>query len=147
MSRSSTIPPTIAKESVSNKATHTPPIGIGTREANVCNKVANIPCTRENPILLGQFQDYMNKIVGEDTSLDKDFDTLVRIIKLPPIASRTHSNTRIKRKLSITLNNMVDATKQGNKMLILSIDKIHTINLEIKDQCSQTQEKALEITN
>jgi hypothetical protein len=66
----------------------------------------------------------MNEIVGEDTSLDKDFDALVRIIKPPPIAGKTLSNRRIKRKSSIVLNNMVDATKQGNKMLVSLIDKI-----------------------
>jgi hypothetical protein len=75
----------------------------------------------------------MNKIVGEDISLDKDFDALIRIIKPPPIAGITFSNTRIKRKSSIALNNMVDATKQWNKMLVSSINKIHTTNLEIKD--------------
>jgi hypothetical protein len=31
------------------------------------------------------FQDYMNEIIGEDTSLDKNFDALVRIIKALPI--------------------------------------------------------------
>jgi hypothetical protein len=36
---------------------------------------------------------------------------------------------------------MVDATKQGNKMLVSSIDKIHTTNLEIEKWCTQTQEK------
>jgi hypothetical protein len=81
----------------------------------------------------------MNEIVGEDTSRDKDFDAFVRIIKPPPIASRkTLSNIRIKRESSKALNNMVDATKQRNKMLVSSIDKIHTINLESKYQHTQT---------
>jgi len=45
----------------------------------------------------------MNKIIGEDISLDKDFDALVRIIKLLPIDVKgAFGNTRIKRKSSTT---------------------------------------------
>jgi len=54
-------------------------------------------------ILVGTFQNYMNKIIGEDISLDKDFDALVRIIKLLPIDVKgAFGNTRIKRKSSTT---------------------------------------------
>jgi len=78
-------PSTIAKESVSNKVVHTPPIGIGIREASASSKATNIPGTKEDLILLGKFQKYTNKIVKEDTSHDKDFDASIKIIKLPSI--------------------------------------------------------------
>jgi hypothetical protein len=51
----------------------------------------------------------MNKIVGEDTSLDKDSDASLNIIKPSPIdGRRALGNTRIKRKLSVILTGMVD---------------------------------------
>jgi hypothetical protein len=84
----------------------------------------------------------MNEIVGEDISHDKDFDASIKIIKLLPIVGwRTLGNTWIKRKSSITFNDMVDITKWGNKMLVSSKDKIHTTCLEIEEWCTQTQKK------
>jgi hypothetical protein len=35
----------------------------------------------------------------------------------------------------------MEATKHGNKMLVASIDDIHTMNLEIKKRHSQDQKK------
>jgi hypothetical protein len=70
-----------AKENASNKIIYMAPTGIGTRKANASNKVINTPNTRKHLILVGTFQDYMNEIIGEDTSFDKDIDELVGIIK------------------------------------------------------------------
>ncbi len=41
---------------------------------------------------------------------------------------------------------MVEVTKGGDKMIVASIDKIHIINLEIKEQHSQVQ-KTSNLTN
>lgn len=41
---------------------------------------------------------------------------------------------------------MVEVTKGGDKMIVASIDKIHIINLEIKEQHSQVQ-KNFKCTN
>jgi hypothetical protein len=73
------------KENANNKVVHMPPTRIGTREVNVSTKVTNIPSIREDLILVGTFQDYMNEIVGEDTSFDKDFHASIIIIKPSPI--------------------------------------------------------------
>jgi hypothetical protein len=40
---------------------------------------------KEDLILIGTFQNYMNEIVGEDTSLDKDSNASIRIFKPLPI--------------------------------------------------------------
>lgn len=79
----------------------------------------------------------MNEIVGEDTSLDEDFDASIKIIKPSPIDGwRALSNTRIKRKLFVVFNGMVDVIERKNKMLVSSIDKIHTTSLEIEKRCT-----------
>ncbi len=122
----------------SNKAIHTPLERIGIRKASASNNAINIPSTREDLILVRTFQNYMNMIVGEDTSLDKDSNALVRIFKpLPIVGWGAFVNVGIKRKLFVDLNNMVDTIKQGSKMLVSSINKIHTTNLEIKEQRTQ----------
>ncbi len=77
--------PLIVIKKNANKAIHMPLAIIGTREANVSIKITNIHGIRKDLILVGTFQDYMNKIVGEDISHDKDFDASIRIIKPPPI--------------------------------------------------------------
>jgi hypothetical protein len=69
----------------SNKAIHTPLERISTRKISASNNAINILGTRENLILIRTFQNYMNKIVGEDTSLDKDSNASVRIFKPLPI--------------------------------------------------------------
>jgi CobQ-like glutamine amidotransferase family enzyme len=78
-------PPRIAKENANNKVIHTPPTRTSTREINVSTKATNTPSTKKDLILVGTFQDYMNEIVGEDTSLDKDSNASIRIIKPSPI--------------------------------------------------------------
>jgi len=80
-------------------------------------------------------------IVGEDTSLDKDSNALVKNFKPSPIIGQRALAIRVKRKSFVVLNNMVDTIKQGNKMLVSSIDKIHTTNLEIEEQRTQIQEE------
>jgi hypothetical protein len=40
-------------------------------------------------------------------------------------------------------NGMVEVTREGNKMLVASINKIHSRNLKIEECCSQEQEKLL----
>lgn len=42
-------------------------------------------------------------------------------------------NTRVKRKTLVVNNVMVEVTKNGNKMLITSINKIQKTNLEIEN--------------
>jgi hypothetical protein len=87
-------PPKIAKENASNKEIHTPPIGTSIREINVSTKAVNTPSTKEDLILIRTFQDNMNKIVREDTSLDKDSDASINIIKPSPIdGQRALGNT------------------------------------------------------
>jgi hypothetical protein len=83
----------------------------------------------------------MNEIVGEDTSLDKDSNALVKNFKPSPIIGQRALAIRVKRIFFVVLNNMVDTIKQGNKMLVSSIDKIHTTNLEIEEQRTQIQEE------
>jgi hypothetical protein len=73
-------PPVVIKENA-NKAIHTPLARTGVRETNVSTKITNILGIREDLILVRTFQDYMNEIVGEDISHDKDFDASIRIIK------------------------------------------------------------------
>jgi hypothetical protein len=45
----------------------------------------------------------------------------------------------LKNKLSSTCNGIMEATKHGNKMLMASIDDIHTMNLEIEKRHLQDQ--------
>jgi hypothetical protein len=75
----------IYKKNVNNKAVYTPLPRIGTKEVNANTKVVNTPGIRKDLILVGTFQDYMNKIVGEDTSHEKDSNASIKIIKPPPI--------------------------------------------------------------
>jgi hypothetical protein len=80
----------------------------------------------------------MNEIVGEDTSLDKDPNASIRIFKPLSISGwKTLANIGIKRKSFVVFNYMVDTIKQGNKILVSSIDKIHITNLEIEEWCTQ----------
>ncbi len=68
MSLESTTPPTLAKRNSNTHATHnTPPTN-----------------TKENQILLRTFQNYMNKIIQLNTSLEKEDFYSMKIIK-PPI--------------------------------------------------------------
>jgi hypothetical protein len=109
------------------------PVGIGTRKANASKKVINTIRTRKHLILVRTFQDYMNEIIGEEKSIDKDFDALVKIIKpLLIVAKGAIGNTRIKRKLFVVLNNMLNAIELRNKMLVSSINMMHITSLEIE---------------
>jgi hypothetical protein len=42
------------------------------------------------------------------------------------------NNTRFERKTSSTCNGIMEVTKHGNKMLVASIDEIHTMNSKIE---------------
>ncbi len=106
-----------------------PLVGIGTRKANASKKVV----TREHLILVGTFQDYMNEIIGEDTSIHKDSNELIRIIKpLPIVVQGALGNTIIKRNLFVAFNNMLNVTESWNKMFISSINMMHITSLEIE---------------
>jgi hypothetical protein len=128
----SSTPSATTKENASNKIVYMPLVGIGIKKANASNKVTNTPSTQEHLILVGAFQDYTNEIIGEDTSLDKDFDELVRIIKPLPFDVRgAFGNTRIKRKSFVVFNSMLNEIQWGNKMLVSSTKLMHTTSLEI----------------
>jgi hypothetical protein len=75
----------------------------------------NTPGTKEDLILVGTFQNYMNEIVGEDTSLDKDLNALVRNFKPLLIIGGRALAIGVKRKSFVVLNNMVDTIKQGTR--------------------------------
>jgi hypothetical protein len=67
---------------------------------------------------------------------------ITKIFKPPLVVHHgVLGNTCIKRKSSLKLNGMVEVTKGVDKMIVASIDKIHIINLEIKEQHSQVQKK------
>ncbi len=122
-------PSATTKKNASIKIVHMPRVGIGTRKINASKKVL----TREHLILVGTFQDYMNEIIGQDTSIDKDSNVLVKIIKLLPIvARRALSNIRIKRKLFVAFNSMLNVIESWNEMFVSSINMMHIISLEIE---------------
>ncbi len=99
------------KENASNKIVYMPPSRINIRKANASNKVTNALGTQEHLIMVRTIHNYTNEIIAEDTSLDKDFDELVRIIKPLPIdVQGAFGNTRIKRKSFVVFNNMLGAT-------------------------------------
>lgn len=131
MSLESTTPATLAKRNSNTHATHnTPPTN-----------------TKENQIILRTFQNYMNKIIQLNTSLEKEDSYSMKIIK-PPIIIVGHGtlrNTRMTKKSFSTLNCMVETIKPRNKMTMASINKMNTTNLDIVDCHAQAQEKLLEI--
>jgi hypothetical protein len=131
MSLESTTPPTLAKRNPNTHATH------------------NIPptSTKEDPILLRTFQNFMNKIIQEDKSLEKEDSYSMKIIKPPPIiiGHGALRNTRITRKSFSTFNCMVEAIKPRNKMTVASINKMNTTNLAIVECHAQAQEKLLKL--
>ncbi len=49
------------------------------------------------------------------------------------MAKTVFGNTRVKRRTLVVNNVMVEVTKNGNKMLITSINKIQKTNLEIEN--------------
>ncbi len=131
ISLESTTPPTLAKRNPNTHAAH------------------NIPptSTKEDPILLRNFQNYMNKIIQEDTSLEKEDFNSIKIIKTPPIivGHGAFRNTRMTRKSFSTLNCMVETIKPRNKMMVASINKMNTTNLDIVECHAQAQEKLLKL--
>jgi len=131
MSLESTTTPTIAKRNPNTHATHnTPPTN-----------------TKEDQILLRTFQNYMNKIIQLNTSLEKEDSYSMKIIK-PLVIIVGHGvlrNTRMTRKSFSTLNCMVEAIKPRNKMTMASINKMNTTNLDIVECHAQAQEKLLKL--
>ncbi len=58
----------------------------------------------------------------------------MKIIKLPLIVGQgVFGNIKIKNKSSLTFNNIVEIIKHGNNMMVASIDKMNTTNLEIEE--------------
>jgi hypothetical protein len=119
-------PPKLAKRNPNTHAMHsTPPTS-----------------TKKNPIPLKTFQDYMHKIIKEDTSLEKEDSYSMKIIKPPPIVGReAPRNKRMKRKSFSTFNCMVEAIKPRNKMMVALANKMNTTNLEIVEWHARAQEK------
>lgn len=100
--------------------------------------------TKEDLIQLGTFFDSLNEVIHEYTSPYKDSDAFVRIVKPPPIVGwMALGNIGDKQKSFVVNNGMVEVTCEGNKMLVASINKIHSRNLKIEECCSQEQEKLL----
>jgi hypothetical protein len=65
--------------------------------------------------------------------MKKDLN-LMKIIKLPLIVGQgVFGNIKIKNKSSLTFNNIVEIIKHGNNMMVASIDKMNTTNLEIEE--------------
>lgn len=55
------------------------------------------------------------------------------IIKLPLVVGQcAFGNTKINNKSSLTFNDIVEIIKQENNMMVASIDKMNTTNLEIE---------------
>ncbi len=58
----------------------------------------------------------------------------MKIIKLPLIVGQgVFDNTKIKNKSSLTFNDIVEIIKHKNNMMVASIDKTNTTNLEIEE--------------
>jgi hypothetical protein len=131
MSLESTTPPTIAKRNPNTHATH------NTLPAN----------TKEDQILLKTFQNYMNKIIQLNTSLEKEDSYSMKIIKPLVIIVGLGAlwNTRMTKISFSTLNCMVEAIKPRNKMTMASINKMITTNLDIVECHAQAQEKLLKL--
>jgi hypothetical protein len=76
----------------------------------------------------------MIDIIQEDTSPMKEDSNLMTIIKLPLVVGQgAFGNTKMKNKSSLTFNDIVEIIKQGNNMMVASIDKMNTTNLEIEE--------------
>ncbi len=89
--------------------------------------------TREDPIQLETFLDSLNVVIHEYNSPYKDLDASVRIVKPPPIVGwMALGNKNDKQKSFVVNNGVVEVTHKGNKMLVASINKIHSRNLEIE---------------
>ncbi len=100
--------------------------------------------TRKNFIQLGTFLDFLNEVIHDYTSPYKDSNASIRIVKPPPIVGwMALGNIGDKWKSFVVNNGMVEVTHKGNKMLVASINKIHSRNLEIEEHHSQEQEKLL----
>lgn len=101
-------------------------------------------CTREDLIQLETFLDSLNVVIHEYNSSYKDSDASIRIVKPPPIVGwMALGNRGDKRKSFVVNNGVVEVTHKGNKMLLASINKIHSRNLEIEKRRSQEQKKLL----
>lgn len=58
----------------------------------------------------------------------------MKVIKLPLIVGQgVFDNTKIKNKSSLTFNDIVEIIKHKNNMMVASIDKTNTTNLEIEE--------------
>ncbi len=58
----------------------------------------------------------------------------MKIIKLPLIVGQgVFDNTKIKNKSFLTFNDIVEIIKHENNMMVASIDKMNTTNLEIEE--------------
>ncbi len=86
-------PPTPTKPIPSTQIIHTP---IHTPPTHILLPLG----IREDPICLGELQDFLNDTIHEDNSLNKDSDALVRMFKPHPIISqRLLGNTNINKKI------------------------------------------------
>lgn len=104
--------------------------------------------TKEDLIQLGTFFDSLNEVIHEYTSPYKDSDAFVRIVKpLPIVGWMALGNIGDKQKSFVVNNGMVEVTCEGNKMLVVSINKKFTLETwKLKNVIHKNKKNSLSIT-